>query len=107
VHVAQREGCISVSTSSGKKKMVTVLVYKHRHGEDVTVHATADSAEKQVYSYMELWMSEVPTQQQVAIRKAIKGRKLRSACDLWAQVFNGNYDGSETFDIYENLVVHG
>lgn len=102
-HVAQKDGCISMSTSNGKK--VAVLIYKHRHGEDVTAHKTADGAERQVYAYMNLWMSEVPPSKVSAIKKAIRYKKLRDACDLWREAFDSNFDGIEMFEIHENVVV--
>jgi hypothetical protein len=82
-----------------------VLIYKHRHGEDVSVHKTPEGAEAQVYRYMRLWMSEVAEGKRAAIKKAIRHRRLREACDLWSEAF-GCWDRSEEFVIYENMVVH-
>lgn len=104
-HVVQKEECILARTSSGRKRAVTVLIYKHRHGEDVSVHKTVDGAEARVYGYMKLWMTEVEESKRAAIKKAIRYRRLREACNLWSEAF-GWGGHAEEFIIYENMVVY-
>ena len=94
-----------MNTSSGRKKTVAVLLYKHSHGADVTVHRTADGAERQVYKYMRLWMSEVPEEKRKAIYKAIREKRLRDACTLWAEAQSDALGWGEDFEIYENMTV--
>lgn len=82
-----------------------MLVYKHRHGEDVTVHANPDSAEKQAYKYMRYWLEEVAPGRRPAIRAAIRGKKLREACTLWSEATSDAFGWCEEFELHENMKV--
>jgi len=40
---------------------VWVLTILHRHGQDITIHATQDSAHRWLHNYVEEWWDELET----------------------------------------------
>jgi hypothetical protein len=84
---------------------VTVLIYKHRHGEDVTVYATPADAHRGGAAIVAEYLHEIPqlTERQ-EIGRLLAAEKFEDAIEAWHDAQGGDF---ERIEISEDVLVIG